>query len=524
MEKDNRMCLVGDSAIMLDCGVELISKMSNNDVVMTLNKDLTVQPTSIWKYFQKTEQKILEMTTMTGRKIKCTFDHQLLVLNKKEFSFIPAINLKPLKSSLIIKHMPAYVPTTIIPSAFLDLLSKEYYQGLNNTRKINCISQKEIGICARIVGLLHSGNQIGFKNIDGDFVCILNGATDEDNKKIHLELCGLGFRRIQLSDFHELRLNEMGDKKYVTVWGGDSQFLRILSGMTTNNNFDRVIIPEWILSSDTRIKREFLSGFLSGFQAKEGIMTRITIDNMIDFDTILPQKIVNACKELYFSNKPEQSIIYGFEKKFNQNDSAYIQMKFEALKILFRELNINTSYELDPTNNRILFSFEQTFDNIMGMMNLISLPYSKILDAKLMEDAEYMKYLDYNATKLETTYEIIIRMLQEKKSYQKIVDETNIPEMFIKKFSNFFGSNYISVPKKISIPKKIFRNYIQLFFPKKKFMKEYKLIASDGSTIFSIPIDTMQSHNQYELVCDFETISGTHNFIVNGIVSSNCKQ
>jgi hypothetical protein len=222
--------------------------------------------------------------------------------------------------------------------------------------------------------------------------------------------------------------------------------------------------------------------------------------------------------------KQEQSIIIGFEKSINDDDLKYVQIKFEFIKNLFSECGVRSSIVLNTSEHKISLLFEQTFYNVMTFLELFTTYYNNENINTMNERVEYMKYVSYMAQKMEKEQNTIIKDIQDKVSIKKISEKMCIPKKFIKKFSELIVNNSIINSKDVHIPVLVFRNIIQFLFPKQMFMKKYKLAIPDNSVIFSIPIDSINEINTTEIVYDFETVSETHNFNVNGIFSSNCTQ
>jgi DNA-directed RNA polymerase beta subunit len=80
-------CVTGDTEILLSDGIttEQIKYLKDGDVVMTIHrKTLCVEPSDIYNFFCKMPDRLFEMTTRSGRKIKATSDHPFLTINKNE--------------------------------------------------------------------------------------------------------------------------------------------------------------------------------------------------------------------------------------------------------------------------------------------------------------------------------------------------------------------------------------------------------------------------------------------------------
>jgi DNA-directed RNA polymerase II subunit RPB2 len=81
-------CVTGDTKILLSDNITMkkISEMNNDNAIITTCKDtLLEEPSKIYNFFKKENQDIFMVTTKSGRTLKCTSDHPLLIKNNNEF-------------------------------------------------------------------------------------------------------------------------------------------------------------------------------------------------------------------------------------------------------------------------------------------------------------------------------------------------------------------------------------------------------------------------------------------------------
>jgi len=79
------LCLTGDTDVLLSdrLTIKKIKDMKDGDRVITVNpKTLAEEPSDIHSFFSKMPDKLFEITTISGRKIKATANHPFLVNNK----------------------------------------------------------------------------------------------------------------------------------------------------------------------------------------------------------------------------------------------------------------------------------------------------------------------------------------------------------------------------------------------------------------------------------------------------------
>jgi DNA-directed RNA polymerase beta subunit len=97
-------CVTGDTEILMaDGSKRLIKDMKNGDKVVTVYKESLEETTSeIKNFFSKENEKIYELTTMSGKVLKCTGDHPILVKNGNEYTMVNAEKIR-FGDSVVIK-------------------------------------------------------------------------------------------------------------------------------------------------------------------------------------------------------------------------------------------------------------------------------------------------------------------------------------------------------------------------------------------------------------------------------------
>ena len=104
------LCLVGDTEILMSDGtVKLIKDIKNGDSVISIDKEtLTEIITPVKNWFKKDCVKLLKLTTVTGREIKCTPEHKLLTKIGDIYDFVEVQNMKE-GDYLISRHVVKYI-------------------------------------------------------------------------------------------------------------------------------------------------------------------------------------------------------------------------------------------------------------------------------------------------------------------------------------------------------------------------------------------------------------------------------
>jgi len=242
------LCITGDTDILLSNCIDS-KKMRNikdGDKVNTVNrKSLQDEPSYIHSYFSKMPDKLFEITTISGRKIKATAEHPFLVnTDIEKYKMIKLENLK-IGDKVVIRHMTKHIADenrTVVCINNSNENNNPYITELINKKLIGCeIPIDKLKIIARLLGVLKSSNELyASDNID------ISQIIDDIQK--------LGFESPPIR--RETRLYE---KKLRTVFkldktGAFGHFLDIMS-------CDKIGIPSWLMNAEQSIKREFLSSF-----------------------------------------------------------------------------------------------------------------------------------------------------------------------------------------------------------------------------------------------------------------------
>lgn len=104
------LCLTGETEILMADGtIKLIKDIKNGESVITVDIETMEEISSpIKNWFKKDADKLLKLTTISGRVIKCTPDHKMLTLINDKFNF-KEINKFKVGDYLISKHTIKYL-------------------------------------------------------------------------------------------------------------------------------------------------------------------------------------------------------------------------------------------------------------------------------------------------------------------------------------------------------------------------------------------------------------------------------
>jgi DNA-directed RNA polymerase beta subunit len=125
-------CVTGDTEILqADGSTKLIKEMQNGDVIRSVDKNsLREVTTKIKNYFAKENQDIIEITLISGRKLKCTLDHPILCFNCGINTMIDAGDLE-VGNLVIVKPYEFDIKT--MNHVQYEYLQYQKFQNLNNS-------------------------------------------------------------------------------------------------------------------------------------------------------------------------------------------------------------------------------------------------------------------------------------------------------------------------------------------------------------------------------------------------------
>ena len=181
------LCLTGDANVLLSNRMDSrqIKDIKDGDWVNTVNREtLMDEPSDMHNYFSKMPDKLFEIKTISGRKIKATADHPFLVRStegKYEMKKLGELNVA--NDKLVIRHM-----VRELPSHTRKFLSEYHTRNGSITHKngIGVISRSANTECLNEVIEYMSQIKNMFEELD--IVCELKVVKqDETNTNINIE-------------------------------------------------------------------------------------------------------------------------------------------------------------------------------------------------------------------------------------------------------------------------------------------------------------------------------------------------
>jgi DNA-directed RNA polymerase beta subunit/intein/homing endonuclease len=492
------LCLTKDSEILLSDGytVEKISNFTEKHKVITIDdSNLDEEPSKISNLFGKMSDKLMKITTISGRCIKCTPDHPLLVRNNNKYIWKKASELTQI-DELIIKHTNKYIDVNNNTRFNIssDNIDKQYKIEL---LKLNLLdrnfSQYETEILARLIGANITDGNIHLRNNNRYYDASFNVGEQEDAFKLVDDIMYFGFESPSITrcitHFQSLDLPRQACGKEKTTYktykvqknGCFAYFMKLIGAFVGKKTNMKRVIPDWIKNSNLRTKREFLSGFQGGDGSKVSV----------------------------HSNVDKYKIQLGPTHQFTNNEYLQDTVNYlTSVSDIFSELGINsniTTKTIDDTQTCVSLFISNTLDNLANYIDIIGYRYCNEKQRNSAIVIEYIKYKKCFCDKKKNTYNRILLLSDNNKSITEINKITSVSRAHIRRIINANKNNKIINPRCDNI-----LSFVD-------FITKYNLTSDKVAN----PIDSIE-YIEPEMVYDFMTLSKNHSFIANSIVTHNC--
>ena len=375
------LCLTGDTEILLSDKIttKKIKDLRDGDCVTTINPTtLQHQPSEIHSFFCKMPDRLFEITTTSGRKIKATANHPFLVnvAGKSEWKNVE--DLIPGVDKVIVRHTVRYLRDENNTHVLLkesEILPK-YRQELCEKNLVGIhIPVYKLKKIARLLGALNSNGYL-----DTETVCFYLQEKCDVNQLLN-DVYGLqyGNARVTVMDNpcikYPWKVELDGSFAYLMrIMGGISQDMgginmggisQDMGGMNMGGMTVRSI-PYWLLSADLCVKREFLSAYHynSGF---------------------------------YLSNTLKPSLKPVFQ--ITDNIQLYPTVNYMTqLANMYMEFGIKSNIKVivvNETTSKVSIVFQKKLENLEKYADTISFPYcekTRIYSAPVIENIKIQKY------------------------------------------------------------------------------------------------------------------------------------
>ena len=497
------LCLTGDVDVLLSNRMDSkkIKDIRNGDWVNTVNREtLLDEPSDMYQYFSKMPDKLYEITTISGRKIKATADHPFLVkvddigtATKYEMKKVCDLTLN---DKVIIRHVPHSIPdenTTVVMIRSEDVL-EHYRMDLFESNLLNVrIPTFKLKIIARLIGALNTDGNIHIRGFDKNAKLeksYYNSSFSVGEKYDVFQLVddiqtlGFGSPSItrSITKFEDKKTNRttIYNTWCVSKDGAFAYLMSLLGGFVGKKTGMKRELPEWLTHAESSIKREFLSGFQGG-----------------DGSKISYQQNINTYK-----------ISLGITCQTTHNTFLDDTINYMSQIIqMFKEFNIHCHLNqniVDKEKTIVCITFENTSENLIRYANVVHYAYCEEKRRKSAPAIEHLKIREFAQKERNLKYDYIINNYKDETS-TTLFEKTSIPKRQIQKIVLNHKKGIRQTPR---FSTDVVYN---------KFIEE-NLVDNGCVSVQILSIIEIEP----ELVYDFTTRSENHSFVASSFVLSNC--
>ena len=385
----NFLCLTGDVDVLLANGLDSkkICDIRDGDWVTTVNREtLENQPSDMFRKFGKMPDKLYEILTVSGRKIKATADHPFLVQDSEERSSGKYVmkkvgELEVGRDNLVIRHavLPVMVSeSSIAPSVIIQEkeVLEQYRVDLLEHGLIGVeIPVAKLKLVARLIAALNTDGHLGVSG-NGYYSSSFNVGEENDVYQLADDIRGLGFSGVSIRRTTESSSCGCGGGWEVSKNGAFAYFMYLMGALVGVKSETKKRIPEWLMLAGASVKREFLSGF----QGRGG--------SRISYLTKDKPTAPEAKKQKYKLGITYQTT----SNEFLVNAVEYMNQ----IMSMFRELGIECSLKIknlkpDKMKTKVGIQFEKSIQNLARYADVIQYTYCEEKRRESASVIEYMK-------------------------------------------------------------------------------------------------------------------------------------
>ena len=487
------LCLTGDTDVLMSnrLTTKKIKDMKNGDVVTTIDPEtLLDEPSDIHSFFCKMPDKLFEITTISGRKIKATANHPFLINNSGKFKWK---NLEELKvdDKVIVRHVVKHVPdnNSTCVSVSDDKVLEHYKTELLELNLLNRnLPIYKLKIIARLIAALNTDGHICERNEKNKnyYNASFYLGEEPDVFQVVDDISTLGFGNSSI----QRKITNFEDKVSGRIttyrtWevsknGSFAHFMVLMGGFIGKKTNTKRCLPDWLLNSELSIKREFLSAFQGG----------------------------DGSRLSYQKNDKSWKPNIGITFQTTQNDCLYDTIRYMTqIKEMFSEFGINCNIkntDADENKTKVTIVFENSSENLAKYADIINYTYCEEKRRASSPMIEHLKIKEFNKKTREEHYQYIIQN-HKNVTIGELMTKTNLSENQIRKV--------ISKNKKGITQTTRFTTDIIY----ESFIKDNVI----GNGCVSVPILSI-IEIEPELVYDFTTRSDNHSFVASSFVTHNC--
>lgn len=496
-------CLDPDTTVLMeDRSRKRIGDVKVGDKVVTFDVNTCKTSTTkvINQYVRPTDKKIFKITTVSGREIIATGNHNFMtsegwmaVENMTKETKI-GIFIEPREVSYEVKQVECILTEEKFIETLreYDLSDKLISKHLEELKGIGLIplfnDNRKLAILARIIGsLLTDGSMNIYSQGKRNFSqCQFCFGAEIDSEEFEEDIEKLGLQRVKLTE----RTKEYKGASYHTwnvVHKGSLPSLLISFGIGCGRKTEHVRspLPDWIVSGSDIIKREFISAFEGGDGCQIGWRKNFGQENGYCFQ----------CSQTSQQTNPEY-------KEF------LMTMMRQCVQIL-EHFGIEVSYLKErktKDDNRIKIDFQISgkHENLIRYFDTIGYRYCWF---KKMHSAKVVEYLKFKNKFVETHKKLIEEILCRHKpggSNIKIANELGVKKCFVERIlQNNRKGRPIHTPN-------MKENTIEKWFEN---------VDVKAQSIF-INVEKIEEVENRQ-IADITVLSENHSFIAGNFLSSN---
>ena len=501
--RNTYQCLDPDETVLLSNGSKIpIKNIKIGDEVVCFNPDTmeTNYTKVVNHYIRETDKKMYKITTLSGREIIATEDHKFMTtigwcevqnmsINETKIGLLPhQNNLENQNDDYIILSEDDFIKF-FINNNFGEKLIKKYIIELKSNNLLPLYtSNYKLPILARIFGFLLADGSINIyeRNCNKFTSCSFDFGTENDVKTFENDINLCGFNKCKYN-YSSRQFNDVIHSTYSVTHNGALPAILLALGISYGKKTENIrkCIPDWIMSGNKLIKREFLSGFQGG----DGCKIRWNkIDKGYNFVCAETSQQINPKLVNTLVNFMDQCVI--LLREFDIEVSNVKQCKFE-------ENRIKISYKISDKHLNLI----KYYDNI-------GYRYSSTKNNTSFVVIEYLKYKQYLFEEHKKNIENIRMLYNQNKTNTSIANELNIKVSYVSDVIRSYKNN-----RKISM-RHIGKDNIE------SWMEEINVI---NNMVF-MPIKSIELVDK-SVVSDITVESDDHSFIAgNNFLSSNCAQ
>jgi DNA-directed RNA polymerase beta subunit len=487
------LCLTADTEVLMSdrLTIKKISDMKDGDKVTTVNPQTLIdEPSDIHSFFSKMPDKLFEITTISGRKVKATANHPFLVNNSGIHEWKNVEDLRE-NDKLIIRHTVKNIVdnnTTVVNISDDNVLEHYKIELLEMNLLNKQIPVYKLKIIARLIGSLNTDGHL-HERIDKNkkyYTASFYLGEEADVFQIADDISFLGFGNSSVQRKTSKFEDKISGRTTIhRTWevsnnGAFAYFMVLMGAIVGKKTNTKRVIPDWLVNSEKSIKQEFLSSFQGG----------------------------DGSRLSYQKNDKTWKPHIGITFQTTHNDLLEDTIKYMTqIQSMFNEFGIICNLKTtasDDNKSKICIVFENSSENLARYSDVINYAYCEEKRRASAPIVEHLKIKEFNKKRRDENYQYVIDN-HKNIAISDLITKTNLSENQIRKV----------ISKNKNGIRQTTRFTTDITY--ETFIKEN--IVNNGCV--SVPILSIREIEP-ELVYDFTTRSDNHSFIASSFVTHNC--